>query len=89
MELNFHKIIKILSASGLNREEQDDMTTFLSLVSDADLEPLATLCTEDPAWIKRFYDNYRAKRLAIKAESPDLWEKILQDEERLLKEVGA
>lgn len=89
MELNFHKIIKILPASGLNREEQDDMTAFLSLVSDAELEPLVTLCAEDPAWIKKFYENYRAKRLAIKAESPELWEKILQDEERFLKEADA
>lgn len=89
MELNFHNIIKMLPASGLNPQEQDDITGFLSLAPDAELKPLATLCMEDPAWIKRFYDNYRAKRSAIETESPELWEKILQDEEKFLKEVDA
>lgn len=84
MKSNFQKIRELLQNSILSKEDQDDLVALFSLSEDSELEPIVKLFSEDKNWIKKISDNYRAKKTAISEKNSDLWQKIIEDEEKEL-----
>lgn len=88
MPNNLQQIKTILEASPLSPPEQEELTAFFTRsAEDMLLRPIVQLLTHDPDWARRLYDNYKAKQAAVDTDSPEMWEKIIQDEERMLREV--
>lgn len=84
MESNFQKIKTLLQNSTLSQNDQDDLITLFSLSEDSKLEPVVKLFLEDQNWIKKISDNYKAKQIAALEKNSDLWQKIIEDEEKQL-----
>lgn len=87
MESNFQKIKELLQNSILSKEDQDDLVVLFSLSEDSKLEPVVKLFSENKNWIKKISDNYKTKKEAIVNKNPDLWQKIIEDEEKQLNEL--
>lgn len=88
MESNFQKIIKFLRNSNISQEDQDDLIVLFSLCEDVKLDPVVKLFSEDQNWIKKISENYKAKKSAIADQDFGLWQKIIQDEEKELNQLG-
>ena len=88
MDLNIEKIKNIiLQEEDLSETEQQDLVALFSQESDARLEQVVQLFSENPSWIKRVNDNYQAKKKAFQKNDKDAWAKIMQDEESLLTKI--
>lgn len=87
MKTNFKIIADLIKHASLSSEDKTDLITLFSLVKqDTDLEPTAKLFSEDPSWIEKINDNYKGKSAAIAARSSVAWDKIIEDEERQLRQ---
>lgn len=87
MKKNLQIIIEAIKGSPLLPQDRTDLITLFSLVKqDTDLEPTAKLFSEDPSWIEKINDNYKGKSAAIAARSSVAWDKIIEDEERQLRQ---
>lgn len=89
MALNIEKFKTLLADSDLPEEEQQELVDVFSRASDADLEPIVQLLSEDPKWIQIVADNYRDKKNAIRANDPAAWEQIIKNEEQVLVRFAA
>lgn len=87
MESNFQKIIKFLRNSNISQEDQDDLIVLFSLCEDFKLDPVIKLFSEDQNWIKKISENYKAKKSAIADQDIELWQKIIQNEEKELNQL--
>ncbi len=87
METNYQKIRTLLSNSDLSAEEQDNLLILLLGRPDEELAPLAELFTEDPSWIRKIYDNYKAKQEAFTNQDKKTWQEILKGEESMLQDI--
>ncbi len=86
METNFQKLKLILAESNLSEEEQNNLLVFFSLVADEELETTIKLFVEDPTLIEKINRNYKEKQKTIKANDSEKWQKIIEEEEKDLKE---
>lgn len=87
MQTNFEKISELVKKSDLSGADKTDLIFLFSLAKkDADLEPTVKLFSEDPSWIEKINDNYKGKSAAIAARSSVAWDKIIEDEERQLRQ---
>lgn len=87
MKTNFKIIADLIKHASLSAEDKTDLISIFSLAKkDADLEPTAKLFSEDPSWIEKINDNYKGKSAAIAAHSSVAWDKIVEDEERQLRQ---
>ncbi len=85
MTKNFEKIINLIKQSSLSLEDKADLIFLFSLSKkDVDLDPVIQLCSANPEWINTLNDNYKAKYTAFTTQSPALWDKIIEEEERQL-----
>ncbi len=89
METNFQKLKLILTESNLLQEEQNNLLVFLSLATDEELETTVKLFMEDPTLIEKINRNYKEKQKIIKANDSEKWQKIIEEEEKDLKEIEA
>ncbi len=89
METNFQKLKLILTESNLSEEEQNNLLVFLSLATDEELETTVKLFMEDPTLIEKINRNYKEKQKIIKANDSEKWQKIIEEEEKDLKEIEA
>ncbi len=89
METNFQKLKLILTESNLSEEEQNNLLVFLSLATDEELETTVKLFMEDPTLIEKINRNYKEKQKIIKANDSEKWQKIIEEEEKNLKEIEA
>lgn len=88
MESNLKKIQDLLAASPLPQEDSFALIALLARAPDKDLGPLASLFAEDPSWIQKISNNYKHKLAAVAADSPKMWEKIIQEEEQTLRGIA-
>ncbi len=89
METNFQKLKLILTESNLLQEEQNNLLVFLSLATDEELETTVKLFMEDPTLIEKINRNYKEKQEAVKTKDSEKWQKIIEEEEKNLKEIEA
>lgn len=87
MEENYQQIKKLVLESPLPPSDREELITLFAN-SKEDLSSLTKLCSDDPSWIKKINDNYRAKRAALIAGNSALWKKIIQTEEAELNDLG-
>ncbi len=87
METNFQKLKLILTESDLSQEDQNNLLVFFSLATDEELETTIKLFMEDPTLIEKINRNYKEKHEAIKAKDNEKWQKIIEKEEKDLKEI--
>lgn len=85
---NLQEIKKLISRSRLSLSDQISLIELYARANDADLEETLKLFTEDPFWIQKISENYKAKRAALVVGDSALWEKIMKAEEAQLKELG-
>jgi hypothetical protein len=87
MPTNLHKVRELLSRSTLSSHDQDSLIVALSLANDSELEPVVALFSENPAWMEKISANYKSKKTADASQDPNLWQKIVREEESQLKEL--
>ena len=87
MNTNFQKIKELVLKSDISLIEQEELMLAFSSASDADLQPILKLFSEDQSWIRKISDNYKAKHAAMITGDTKLWRRIVQDEETQLKEL--
>jgi len=87
MNTNFQKIKELVLRSDISLAEQEELMLAFSSASDADLEPIFKLFSEDQSWIRKISDNYKAKHAAMITGDTKLWKQIVKDEETQLNEL--
>ncbi|MFH1838089.1 MAG: hypothetical protein ABH808_01160 [Candidatus Kuenenbacteria bacterium] len=87
MNTNLQKIKELIQKSDLSLFEQEELILLFTKASDQDLEPTLELFAENPSWIRKISDNYKAKQSALATKNSALWQKIIQEEESQLKEL--
>jgi hypothetical protein len=85
MDAVLEKIKELILNSDLSSSEQDDLIALFADSENRNLEPMLKLFTEDPLWINKIYENYKAKRAAIIAGDAALWQKIIAEEKSQLE----
>jgi hypothetical protein len=81
----FPELKKLIFASELSFSEKEDMAWLFADASEEELHAAFDLFTEDAAWIKKMSDNYHSKKIALLADDPEMWKKILEEEEKMFK----
>jgi|YelNatPaOPRAMG01_1025707.scaffolds.fasta_scaffold350945_2 hypothetical protein len=87
MGTNFQKIKELIQKSDIPLSEQEDLILLFAKANDQDLAQTVNLFTENPSWIRKINDNYKAKQAALATGNSALWQKIIQEEESQLKEL--
>jgi hypothetical protein len=85
MEKNFLELKKLIFASELSFSEKEDLAWLFAEATEEELAAAFDIFTEDPVWIKKISDNYHSKKIALLADDAEMWKKILEDEEKLVK----
>lgn len=66
--------------------DKAEFSDFLSRAKEDELAPLVQLFEKDASWVTKLFHNYQDKKAAFASRDPKLWEKILDEEERMLRE---
>ena len=64
----------------LTKREEIDLVTVLHQSRSRHIRQLRTLFEEDPRWIEKFYNIYKAKRRAVIDQDKDAWDEVLRQE---------
>ncbi|MCK9352022.1 MAG: hypothetical protein WCT49_03695 [Candidatus Paceibacterota bacterium] len=81
----FPELKKLIFDSELSFSEKEDLAWLFAEASEDELQAAFDLFTEDKEWIKKISDNYHSKKIALLADDAEMWKKILEDEETMLK----
>ncbi len=81
IKLDFDKLKEIIKNSSLSLSEQENFLDLFSKAGLKDLSAAVEVFNEKPEWIKKMYDNYKAKKRAIGERNINFWEEILKKEE--------
>jgi hypothetical protein len=87
MNTNFEKIKLSIRESPLSLPDQISLLDLFVIVNDDDLKDVADLFFEDPSWVEKINENYKAKKSALSTKDPEAWKKILETEEEQLKNI--
>ncbi len=85
---NFPELKKLIFDSELSFSEKEDMAWLFAEATEEEVQAAIDLFKEDLAWIKKISDNYHTKKIALLADDAEMWKKILEDEEKILKKKG-
>ncbi|MFA5830259.1 MAG: hypothetical protein WC878_00340 [Candidatus Paceibacterota bacterium] len=85
---DFPALKKLIFDSELSFSEKEDLAWLFAEATEEELQAAFDLFTEDKVWIKKISDNYHSKKIALLADDAEMWKKILQDEEKMLKKKG-
>ncbi|MBI2075444.1 MAG: hypothetical protein HYT82_02130 [Candidatus Harrisonbacteria bacterium] len=85
MNTNREKVREYILKSGLTLMEKAEFSDFLSRAEESELAPIVKLFAEDASWVVRIFHNYKDKQAALDNRDPKLWEKIISEEEELLR----
>ena len=84
---NLQKIKKLILNVDIPLDEAEELINSLSKISNSELEDVLNLFSGDPSWIKKINNIYKAKKVTFITKNPKIWQQILREEEKLLKEV--
>ena len=87
MENGLQNIAVMLKESGLPPDDRDEFLDVLRRADTEYLQSLVTLFRSDPGWVKRIYNNYRAKKAALDTHDAAAWKRIIKKEEEILREM--
>lgn len=77
----------MIGESSLSPNEQKDFISAFAQADDVALQPIVDLCSEDGVWIKRLYENYKAKQSAHTTGDMRAWKEIFKDKEQLIGDI--
>jgi hypothetical protein len=81
------RFAKLVADSALPEIDKKNLVRALDIVPDAVLTEVVTLCTEDPSWVIKFNNNFKAKLDATTRGDIRAWARILRDEEVFLAKI--
>ncbi len=81
----FTDLKKIIFDSEITFSEKEDLAWLFSEATEEEIKAAFDLFMEDRVWIKKISDNYHSKKIALLADDAEMWKKILEDEEKILK----
>ena len=84
----FPELKKLIFDAELSFSEKEDLAWLFAEASEEEVAAAFDLFTEDKAWIKKISDNNHSKKIALLADDAEMWKKILEDEEKMLKKKG-
>lgn len=87
MDTNLYKIKQLLANTNLSQEDQRAVYVMFSAKDDAELEPIVELFVEQPESVMFINDNFKAKKTAVSAKDKGLWNKAIDDEVAILKQL--
>ncbi|GEM_PF-4069731 len=79
------KVRQYILQSPLALMDKAEFSDFLSRAKEDELAPLVQLFLKDASWVTKLFHNYQDKKAALTARDPKRWEKILDEEERMLR----
>lgn len=82
---NREKVSVYILQSSLSLQDKAEFSDFLSRAKDDELAPLVALFENDADWVVKLFHNYQDKKVAIDSRDPKRWEKILDEEEAMLR----
>ncbi len=87
MDSNLIKFQKVISKSGLLKEDQDSFKKLFSKASSRDLKFIIDLFEKYPEQIEILNKFYKLKRETLKNKDKKAWNDILQQEYKILEEI--
>ena len=81
------KIQVLLKKSNLVAEEQNELFAVLKLLPAIELNELYNFLENHPEWVDKLHHNFLTKKWAANSHDRSLWQKILKEEEIMLKEI--
>jgi len=81
------KIPSLFAKFNLSTDAQNELFKVLKLLPLAELNELCDFLKIHPEWIIKLYDNYQSKKQAADKADSKLWQKILEQEEKMIKEM--
>jgi len=84
----FPELKKLIFDSELSFSEKEDLAWLFAEASEEEIRAAFDLFMEDKVWVKKISDNYHSKKIALLADDAEMWKKILEDEEKMLKKKG-
>ena len=67
--------------------EKEDLAWLFADATDEEIEAARALFAEDMEWVRKISENYQNKKIALLADDPEMWKKILESEKELLKKA--
>lgn len=80
-------IKSLLAESKLTNKEQAELLELLKLLPQTDLKEIISFLKGHPDWVFKLYHNYRAKVKAVRTADTKLWQEILEEEGKIVKEI--
>ncbi len=82
---NFQELKKIIFNTNLSFSEKEDLGWLFADATDEEISAAKELFAEDIGWVQKISDNYHSKKMALLADDVEMWKKILEDEEKVVK----
>ncbi len=82
---NFPELKKLIFDADLSFSEKEDLAWLFAEATEEEVQAAIDLFKEDQVWIKKISDNYHTKKIALLADDAEMWKKILEEEEKMLK----
>lgn len=79
------KLSQLIAQSSIPLSDQNDLLIFLPILPEPVLNKLLEVFQKDPKLIEDFNDNFKAK-VNVLINGRDRWEKLIAQEEEMLKE---
>ena len=88
MSSNLIKLKKLIFHSDLKDADKENLIALFSQAKDKDLKIVVDLFRKDPRYIKIINNVFKAKRKAFQKKDKILWQMILVEEYKSLKNLA-
>jgi len=88
MKIYTEKIKKLIFDKSLPPQDEDALLNGISRIPADEQEAAVEFLSVDPGLLRGVIHNYKIKQEAIAADSPEMWEKIMREEEEALREMA-
>jgi len=86
MSEGLEKLRQFITSSSISLTDQNDLLVFLPILPEESLAELFKIFEKKPKLLKEFNENFKA-RLKILIDGLDSWDRMIEHEERILKEA--
>lgn len=82
------KIKKLLANAVVPPQDKELLINVFLQIPHEEHKALYELLSADPSLPQKLIHNYKSKQAAVEAASPEMWDKIIQEEEQTLREMA-
>jgi hypothetical protein len=87
--MNLPQLKERIDRAPLDDEAKNYLLILFSRFDDRSLAPILELCQDNPSWLITFSRNLMAKIEAVEQGDSAAWERIVEEERKLLSELPA